>query len=109
MIGALLHPESLTVQRVSFGPPDDDGVPTQTITLRAWGPCNVQQLTTTETGGATQLVGERWRASGPLADWIEPGDRITWGGQDYAIDGHPAHYGGGALDHTELVLARWEG
>lgn len=109
MIGALLHPHTVVVERVTFGPPDDDGVPTQTTSEQRWGPCSVQQATTTETDGSTEFVTDRWRVSGPLADWIRPGDRVRWNGSWFEVNGEPAHFTGGALDHTEVAITRWEG
>lgn len=109
MIGTLLHPYTLAVTTVTAGAPDADGTPTETTTVTEWGPCNVQQVQTTEERGGREVVTTRLRASGPLARWITAGDRITWDGTVYQVDGNPAHFVGGALDHTEAVLIEWKG
>lgn len=104
-----LHLENLTVRVVTAGAPDADGVPVVTTTAREWGLCNVQQTVTTETRGGREVTVTRLRASGPLARWITSGDVIERGGVTYRVDGDPAHFVGGALDHTELALIVWKG
>ncbi|MBW3077692.1 hypothetical protein [Bifidobacterium simiiventris] len=46
----------------------------------------------------------------PDAD-IQAGDRITWQGVDYVIDGEPAHWTSptGILDHIVISLIAWKG
>lgn len=107
-----LHRETLTVAVVAVGEPDKNGVAVVTTEPRAWGPCNVQQSTTTETRGGREVVVTRLHASGPLAEWITSDDAVTRPrdpGVTYHVDGRPAHFVGGVLDHTELVLVGWEG
>jgi len=108
IFGPPLYLETLTVRRVERGAPDADGVPTETVTETPWGPCNVQQATTDETAPPTQQVTDRLQAIGPLAPDIRPGDLIVRDGLEHHIEGAPAHYRG-VLDHTELVMTRWEG
>lgn len=109
MITDLLHPEAVTVTLVAPGPPDDDGVPTETVTTRPWGPCNIQRSSSTEQRDGREVVTTTLRVSGPLAEWIGEDDRVTCRGKDYRVDGEPAHFKGGALDHTELMLIKWTG
>lgn len=104
-----LHRETLTVHITTDGDPDEDGVPSSTSVPREWGPCNVQQVSSTETRGGREVVVTKTRASGPLAKWIGSDAKVTRDGEDYRVDGKPAHFVGGALDHTELVLIAWEG
>lgn len=109
MIDSLLHPETLTVLAVAETGLDEDGVPTETTTESAWGPCNVHQTSTTEIRDGREIITNRLRASGPLAERITGGDRIRYGGNVYRIDGEPSHLKGGALNHTELFLIEWKG
>jgi|GEM_PF-1106151 len=106
-----LHREVLTVCLVTTGIPDSDGVPVVTTTTRPWGPCNVQQSGTTEERNGREVVTVGLRASGPLAEWVSAGDIIERprDGAVYQVDGAPAHYVGGALDHTEVRLVAWSG
>lgn len=109
MISELLHPETLTVTLVTQGGPDEDGVPTETVTTRPWGPCNVQRSSTSEQRDGREVVTTTLQASGPLAPWITESDRITYLGKAYRVDGEPAHFRGGAFDHTEVTLIKWTG
>lgn len=104
-----LHRETLAVHVVTTGGPDDDGVPVETLVERPWGPCNVQQVSSTEERDGREIVTTGMRASGPLAQWIDAGARVTRDGVDYRVDGDPAHFVGGALDHTEVRLIAWKG
>ncbi len=104
-----LHRETLTVLATVTGAPDDDGVPVATATPRPWGRCNVQQAATSETRGGREVTVERLSVSGPLARWITEEDQILRDGVTYRVEGHPAHFVGGALDHTELVAYRIRG
>lgn len=105
-----LHRETLTVHVVQVADePDDDGVAAETSVPREWGPCNVQQVSSSEERGGREIVTTGMRASGPLARWISAGDRLTRDGVDYRVDGDPAHFVGNALDHTEVRLVAWKG
>lgn len=105
----LLHRETLTVLVVTTGEPDDDGVPTEDVVERAVPGWNVQPVGTNESLGDAEVVTGRWRASGPLTEWLQAGDRLRWRGTAYRVDGEPQHYRGGSLDHTEVVLIAWKG
>lgn len=109
MISDLLHPHTLLVHQVSDGPLNAAREVTRITSDREWGPCNVQQTASTETRTSGESTVTRFRASGPLAQWISSGDRVTWLGESYAIDGKPAHFSGGSLNHTEAVLIEWKG
>lgn len=103
-----LHAETLTVVQVSTGPPVD-GIPQTTRVERDLLAGNVQQVGTSESVGNHELVTERVRWSGPPAEWVQPGDEVLWRGRRYRVDGEPAHFRGGVLDHTEFVLIIWKG
>ncbi|ANC31433.1 hypothetical protein [Isoptericola dokdonensis] len=108
MIGSLLHPHTLIVEQVVDGPPDADGVATETVATREWGPCSVHQHETSETPPPTERPVERRAVSGPHAPWIASGDRLLHDGDQWWVEGRPAHFTGGVLDdHTELVMTTW--
>lgn len=104
-----LHPQDLTVTVPTVGDPDDDGVPLETWAPAPWVGVNVQPESTSEERGGRQVVVERLACSGPLAPWITAACQIEWAGHTYEIEGRPAHYISGVLDHTELIAIRWEG
>lgn len=106
---SLLRNQMITVIKVSVGMPDEDGVPTETVEPAPWGPCNVQRASTTEVRDGNEITTTKLRAIGPLAQWINSMARITWQGVDYQVDGEPAHFLGGVLNHTEVDLIRWVG
>ena len=110
-MGPLLHPDSFVVDVVVSGEPDDDGVPVETVTQRAWLGCNAKTTGSSEDRTTGETVTSTMRVSGPLAEWITSGDRMTRtrDSTKWAVDGAPTHYVAGALDHTELDLIRWEG
>ena len=107
----LLHPDTFTVDVVTVGPPDDDGVPIETVIEKSWPRCNAKVTATSEDRTTGETVTSTMHVSGPLAEWITSGDRMTRArdGTKWAVDGDPTHYVAGALDHTELGLIRWEG
>ena len=107
----LLHPDAFTVDVVTVGPPDEDGVPVETVTEKPWPRCNAKVTATSEDRTTGETVTSTMRVSGPLAEWITSGDRMTRtrDSTKWAVDGAPTHYVAGALDHTELDLIRWEG
>ena len=107
----LLHPDAFTVYVVTVGPPDEDGVPVETVTEKPWPRCNAKVTATSEDRTTGETVTSTMRVSGPLAEWITSGDRMTRArdGSTWRVDGSPTHYVAGALDHTELDLIRWEG
>lgn len=106
---SLLHPETLLVTVVIVGTPDDDGVPMATTLTRVWESCNVQQSSTIEDRGGGEVVTVKLHASGPLAEWITSESLVDWNGTTYRVEGEPAHFRGGALNHTEINLIGWEG
>lgn len=102
-----LHPHTITVRTATPGFPDASGVPTGTTTETIAPGWNVQPLSSADTVADVETVTARWRASGPLSTWIPATAHVLWQGREYSIDGEPAHYTGGALDHTELILIAW--
>lgn len=104
-----LHDETVTVRRVTLGAPDGSGVPTETVTETPWEGCNVQPVGTAESVGAAQVVTDRYRFSGPTADWITAQDELIHNGITYHIEGKPQTFGSGALDHTELIAKTQRG
>lgn len=109
MINSLLHNETLTVRVATAGDPDEDGEVTESFIDRDWPGCNVQQKTSVEIRDVGEVITTRLLASGPLAEWISDADRILRADREYRVDGEPAHFKGGALDHTELFLIAWKG
>ena len=111
MMTGLLHPDTFTVAVVVSGEPDDDGVPVETVTQRAWRGCNAKTTGSSENRDSGETVATNMHVSGPLAEWIGSGHRMTRArdGSTWRVDGSPTHYVAGALDHTELDLIRWEG
>ena len=107
----LLHPDGFTVDVVAVGEPDDDGVPVETTTTRPWPRCNAKATSSGEDRTSGETVVTNMHVSGPLAEWITSGYRMTRDrdGSRWMVDGTPTHYVAGALDHTELDLIRWEG
>ena len=103
------HREMLTLIVVAVGEPDGDGVPTETVSRVVWGPCHVELASTVEDRAAGEVTAGRWAASGPLDYRITPEARIEWRGKTFSVEGEPAHFDAGILDHTEVVLIRWEG
>ncbi len=103
-----LHPETVTLLRRTYGPPDADGVPTTVVEEVELDGYNVQPVGTAESVGLERVVTSRWRVSGPLTDQIRAGDRVRWKGREYDVDGDPQHYEGGAFDHTEFIIWRQE-
>lgn len=129
MLTRFLHDHRLTLHLVVSGPADEDGVPTSTevdVPLEGW---NVQGATTKEAGagGATVVLTDTWRASGPLFELpagatLNANDEVTWltppallTGVDETgsprplrlkLDGSPITFNSGARDHVELVLVK---
>ena len=110
-MGPLLHPDSFVVDVVVSGEPDDDGVPVETVTQRAWRGCNAKTTGSSENRDSGETVATNMHVSGPLAEWIGSGHsmRRDRDGSVWMVYGTPTHYVAGALDHTELDLIRWEG
>lgn len=105
-----LKRETLTWVATSIsGIPGADGTPVITEVKADYGPCNVQQSSTTETRGGREITVQRLRVIGPLNRGISSKDRMIRGGRTYEVDGEPAHFVAGSLDHTETVLIEWEG
>ena len=106
---SLLHLETLHIHIPTVGPPDEDGVPITTLRDEIWEPCNVQRSSTSEERRDGEVVTVKLHASGPLAESITSESTVTWRGRDWQVEGEPAHFRGGVLDHTEIDLIRWEG
>lgn len=105
-----LHTEVLAVQVVTESDlPDASGEITETIEVREWGPCIVQQRQTTEDTESGEDIAEKIWASGPLAEWITEVSKIVRDGRTYYVEGFPAHFKSGVLDHTEITLWCWKG
>lgn len=105
-----LHTQTLLVEVPTFGAPDADGVPSRSSVWFTWRQCNVQLTASGERvdGGAMSAT-TRWRASGPIEERITSSCVITWRGRSLTVEGEPAHFRGGALDHTEVVLVEKRG
>jgi hypothetical protein len=104
-----LHRETVTVNVPTLGAPDDDGVPTQTTVPTSWAGVSVQPVGTSESLAAEKVVTSRWRASGPVAEWIPADATIQWRDTTYRVEGRPQTFLGGVLDHTELIFTEHTG
>lgn len=112
-----IHQDTVTIIRTTEGGPDDDGIPTSTTVRQVHPDCSVQPESTTEPGTGIHVITSRWRVSGPLAQWIRAGDRaeVPWiVGADgrplaLAVDGRPASFASGPLQHTEYYLIERKG
>lgn len=109
---SVLHRESLTVQVVTQGTPDADGVPTSTTTEATYTGYNVQPVISTRaTEGMDNelLVTERYKVSGPPIPGITPASKIIWRGNTYKPWGDPTPQHVGVLPHAEFFLINWSG
>ncbi|XBH21609.1 hypothetical protein V5R04_15595 [Jonesiaceae bacterium BS-20] len=110
MITDLLHHETLSVLVVTEAVlPDSAGEVVATTTEQPWGPCNVQRKSSSESQQRGEETVIRLRVSGPLALWITSAEKIIRRGITYYVEGEPAHFEGGVLDHTEVDLVTWKG
>lgn len=113
MWGLDLHREDVTVDSTTTSPrPGPDGLPTRTTEPRVIPGCNVQQVGTSESVGAQEMVTDRYRVScTELHEWVRQGDpvHLGWSSDVFTVEGRPAHFRGGALDHTEFIIASRKG
>lgn len=73
------------------------------------GGCSVQPGATEEDLGGREAVAIRWTILAPAGVDVLATDRIVVNGVPYSVDGEPARWGTGVLDHTKIFLKRWEG
>lgn len=108
-----LHRETVIVASATTGDkPGPTGTPVRTTVDRTIEGCNVQQVGTTESLGSQELVTSRYRVScGDLHEWVKQGDHVKfgWSGDEFTVEGRPAHFRGGALDHTEFIAVSRKG
>lgn len=55
---------------------------------------------------ATLIAYTVWAPAG--AD-VNAGDHVTFGSTIFEVDGEPERWATGILDHTKILLTRWEG
>jgi len=115
-----LHQESLTVQVITQGAPDENGIAATTVTETTYGPAatpptpgyNVQPVISTRaTEGLDNqlLVTERYKVSGPPIPGITAASKIIWRGKAYMPWGDPTPQHVGILPHAEFFLIAWSG
>jgi len=103
--------ESVTVERAPL-------VDSRGTKVRDWahsvaaevGGCNVQPVSSSVSwNDPAQAVTVRARLFAPPSADIQAGDRITYNGAQYAIDGNPHAWKSptGAVDHIECALIDW--
>ena len=108
-----LHREAVIVaSTTTASKPGPNGTPVRTEVSRTIEGCNVQQVGITESLGSQELVTSRYRVScGDLHEWVRQGDQVTfgWSTDKFTVEGRPAHFRGGALDHTEFIAISRKG
>lgn len=103
-----LHGETVVLNRITLGEPDDDGIQHPTSSSTPIFGCNVQQRQSDEavTDG-TSVAGDApdvLRVStSALAEEIRSSDTITWRGRSYSVWGKPAHFYA-VRPHTEFNM-----
>lgn len=103
-----LHPEELTLIRVSSGRPGPNGrAPTTTTRVPLVG-YSVQPAGSSESDGDEACTLSKLRVSGPATSEVHDKDLVSWRGVDYQVDGEPQTFGT-VLPHTELTLRKVKG
>lgn len=103
----ILHDDTVTIETVTSGRPDADGVPTETTTETEWTGVNVQQIKAELLTDDDRNTSRTWyRVSGPPPSVeLSTADKIIWQGTRYQIDGHPdTRTGTGRIEHTSLRM-----
>ena len=110
LLPTLLHRETVTVIDVTFGEPDDYGVPTTTHRARTWAGVNIQKLTATELNDAGRdTTIDTWRIAGPPIT-ITGDATIVWDGTVYDVDATPdTRQGEARIGHTALTIIKHTG
>ena len=110
LLSTILHDTAVTILRSTLGPPDSDGVPTETTVEIPWRGVNVQQVGSkdlADAGRDTRVT--TWRVSGPPVD-VDGGDRIRWLGNEYQVDGEPdTRLGAHRINRTKLFMVKGVG
>jgi hypothetical protein len=107
-----LHRESLTIQIVTTGAPDEDGLPTQTSTESTFAGFNVQPVISarsTEGVDNQTLVTKRWKVSGPPIPGLTADSRILWRGSPFKPWGDVTAQHYAVMPHSEFYMIDWAG
>ena len=105
--------DSVTIMRAPMlkknGMESRDWTRSQTFTIQ-----HVQvtaQATSRDFEGRTEQVSDRRTLRAPFDADIQPGDKVTWNGSDYEVDGEVFHTKSptGRVSSTRCALVRWEG
>lgn len=92
----------------------DDGhgnrVPDWTSTTDVVIPgCSVQPGATAEDNANRDGVLIHWTVYAPSTVDVQADDAVVYEGTRYAVNGNPARWGSGILNHVSIQLRRWEG
>lgn len=71
--------------------------------------CDVQPGSSQENLANRDTTLIQWTVFAPAGSAVQATDRITWGGDVYAVDGEPKRWRGLGLDHDEILLKKWVG
>lgn len=108
----VLHRETLTVDVVTQGGVNEDGVPTSTTVPRTVSGFNVQPVISvagTEQVDDQLLVTKRWKVSGPVIDGLTSSSRIHWRDRTFQPWGDVEAQHFSVLRHMEFYMVDWEG
>lgn len=98
---------------ISYGPPDELGVPTETEAQTPISNCSFQPLVTIETLGDVDEVTSHWKLYAPATVNLRAVDAIVtpWDGLRYEVDGDPQTWTDmfGRISHQEVILRRATG